>query len=853
MAETATSIIADRQLPKRDADFYSIFCDAEGAFIRQETELWDFKETWPASYSDDYFLGIVRLICAFRNSHGGLIIFGVNDKKRLGGFNKISPDLDRLSQAVSQIVGQTLDLQYRRYLSDTSGQVDVVLVHKKNPQCLPTKFNRPYGSARSGTIWVRRGHEVCAAEPTDMPLLYCDSHFTSDDTKPIVGQLPPSPATVKNFIGRMEVIDQIFAWIFKPDEPRAFLWGKGGSGKSTIAYEVASNIKRYGRGLLLDDQDALEQVIYISAKKTYLNIGSQKSENFTGKDFSDERSLFESILMLGSHLTFEIDSIEDGALKKLLVQFFNENSCIIIIDDIDTLTTANVDAGMEFIFRAVARAKKSSKILYTLRNRPTHALSNSIEVPGLPDDEYKSFLTACAKQFGVPGPKPEIADGRLKVVSEKRPLVIESIVSLRRSCGNYETALQMFDQAHSEDLRKYVFEREWQALSDADRGREILALMAMYKKPIKFDDLCILSKLDRQKVADSISQVQEMFLVVEEQDGESIYNLGELTRLYVLSMAPTLNYYETLKVRVEKFKSTFYPDSSEINRLKARVERAIYEIKFENSSAISSLFAEFERGGFAPSISEDPRFHSLHGYVALFQDPPAMDRCRSCFEQAFSYKFAPEEDYIRAWFETEKETDQSYNHCKRIDDLVSQSKGYSNKFRWEIRSRRASFLYNFARKIIFDFPTKAVEFLEESVRLHLGAYKYYIDSSNYDSRRSEERARNTSFYLIQQLARGDGLDQFTTLLAGLIKENGSIYLDPLVEPIQYYSKTKLDKYLQSKTELQKLQSKLDWIEKNLTKKGLWRDQDLVAHVTNTCSDYRVYVGKALERFKKVAR
>jgi hypothetical protein len=53
-----------------------------GVYVAEEGILWDFKRQWPVSYSDDYFAGIARLICAFANTIGGIIIFGVHDESR---------------------------------------------------------------------------------------------------------------------------------------------------------------------------------------------------------------------------------------------------------------------------------------------------------------------------------------------------------------------------------------------------------------------------------------------------------------------------------------------------------------------------------------------------------------------------------------------------------------------------------------------------------------------------------------------------------------------------------------------------------------------------------------------------
>jgi hypothetical protein len=51
-----------------EADFYAAFVDQSGQYILEEGPTWDFKQEWPFSYSNPYFGGIARLICAFANT-----------------------------------------------------------------------------------------------------------------------------------------------------------------------------------------------------------------------------------------------------------------------------------------------------------------------------------------------------------------------------------------------------------------------------------------------------------------------------------------------------------------------------------------------------------------------------------------------------------------------------------------------------------------------------------------------------------------------------------------------------------------------------------------------------------------
>jgi hypothetical protein len=407
-------------------------------YSAQEGSRWDFKRDWPFSYSDVYFGGIARLICAFANTHGGIIIFGVHDELRTGGHNKVTPNMDRLQHALKQLLSAQPTLLLRRYDTGTATAIDVLLVCPLDTAAMPLRFTRAVGGYKLGIIWVRQGYEVVSAEPRHVPTLYCRSlqHATDSGDDLLTGGLPPSPANIKRFVGRMTTIDQIFKWLKLSDEPRTFLYGKGGSGKTTIAYEIAKVLKSDGSRIKLSARETLDNVSFITAKKQMLNVMSRTTAPFVGLDFTNERELYEAILPLSNWTSEPLKDLTLDDLKVEIKELFDLACSFIVIDDIDTLTTSGLEAGFDFLYGTLWKAKRNSKILYTIRGASSQSLANSIEVPGLEGDDYQEFVNVCATQFNVPIPDVQFISEKLSVISERRPLVIESIMALRRTAGN---------------------------------------------------------------------------------------------------------------------------------------------------------------------------------------------------------------------------------------------------------------------------------------------------------------------------------------------------------------------------------------------------------------------------------
>jgi hypothetical protein len=602
------------------------------------------------------------------------------------------------------------------------------------------------------------------------------------------------------------------------------LYGKGGSGKTTIAYEIAKTLRLSGTPFKINGGDVLDNVIFVSAKEQSLNVMTQKSGSFVGLDFSNERELYEGILTLGNWSSEPLNELPLDELKSELRGFFDLTSNFVVIDDIDTLTTKGLEAGFDFLYGVLWRSKRRSKLLYTLRNAPSQSLANAIEVPGLEEGDYEEFVEVCRAQFKLANaPDRGLVLGRLSTISERRPLVVENIIALARTAGSYVRAIELFEESAGEDVRNYVFQREWNALPPTNHGRYVLAVLALHEQPLGFADLVALTRYEDQRVSDALSDVREMFLLVNEIGEEATYQLGAMTRSFVLEQSKSLDQYPAIKERVTKYRTNFFPDNPILSRLRDQVESLIYRSwKSQDKDALKKAETLITNKTLSPKITEDPRFHSLQGFVNVSLRPPNLDDARSHFNRAFAMKYEPEIEHLKAWYFAERDSGHGLEQSLKIADFVCKGRKYDDETKQTFLSRKATLLFNRGRENIYFDPSRGMADLEAALCLHLTSYERAFEAGDGRLDKIEEYARNSAYVLFQFLTSNQRYDD---LLESIFRvcDNNITKFDPMEDPIEKSVAAILHSRV-AKQDLQRFAGKLGALIKRLNDRSKWYDR-----------------------------
>ena len=640
-------------------------------------------------------------------------------------------------------------------------------------------------------------------------------------------------------------MEQVFEWLHKPRNPRLFLYGQGGSGKTTLAYEVARYVAEDNIVFDLEKEQGFNIVIFVTAKAVELNVYDNSSQNFSGQDFDSSLSLYRAILVSSSWYTEnDIEELLEDKLIELVENLFEELSIFLVIDDIDTLTTKGEDGGLENLLEICARSKKRSKILYTLRNAPTQALKHSVKVLGLTtSQEISEFLGLCCKQFKVSMPAPDDS-GRLIAATEGRPLLIESVVALRRSCESYGAALKLFEDRAGTNARDYVFRREWDALTNNRRSRLLLAALSVLKERATSEEIGQILSADEEQVRESIGETLEMFLEVQEYKGVTTYSLGRMTQTFVARESRSLDLYEQIKQRVATFRRNFHPSLPALNSLRAQVERELSRAaRSDEREAFSRVWSLVDNTDLEPRISEHPGFMELRGEVALRMVPLKLNEARVSITDAVRANHRVRSDLVGRLHSAEIASGSGVDRASALYAMVMEGKQFTPDDCVYVALTHASEIYTLAKNIRNEVPERAVLLLRESSSVHLENLARARDLNHSKLERIRQYARNTAFLLMLDLLRTrDEVALAVTLNEWSLLEY-TVY-DPLIQPFKEYL-GQCASIGRTKEGVGRIGAAASRLERAMLKSNRWIDRNLMDEAQILMAEFRSQLNKAV--------
>ena len=768
--------ISEKQLPdKAETLFGSMWNENEGAFVSQETYVLDFKDRVPESFSDEFGASIVRLVLGFHNTFGGIVVFGISDGDFCPSGLNVRLDVEALSDVVSEVSGAQIELLFRIYrMTGVDHQVGVLLVPRRG-HTPPVRLLKDYAKYKRDTLWTRDRHSVRELREAQIPLIFSDrSDLTlsvSEDVRHSVHEsLPPSPATIQQFVGRKDLLLLLWQWFVFGDKPRLYLHGPGGSGKSTLAYEFSRTVANRGSQVSFKNGEVLDYVIYISSKETELNTFKGIEQPFAMRQFEDSLTQYKAILVdSGMWVRAELDELDESALIEKIDELFNNYNGLIVIDDIDALSRQGKDTGEESLLFSVIRASKRTRILYTLRFPPTSALNSSMMVPALDaEQEFPEFVDICARQFNVAAPTGKELN-RTADATSRLPLLAETVIGLRGLCGNYTEALEQFRDRGGDDARQYLYQREYDRLEAGGRSREVLAALLLLDGPVTFPVLMRILGMKDGQVRDAIGESGSVFLATQDDGkGETHYQLTSPAKGFIANVSSGLAHYQPIKRRVELYlleEAAYTPEES---ALIVQLDRLIKSHSFRDAVDI------FEGRDKRDPVLTNQKVQALIGQAYSRMGADYRTKARESFKAAYDLKYF-DIFMARAWFFVENSSEYGNKAAIDVCEKVLNQPKLSARYKAEFKSKIASCYFEEAIRMRSVSSEKAIEFYHLSIlnylsSLWIGRYTDEIDT---------EKTRRWLFQPASGLAEylGENAEPYFQLLSQLPSQKHDVHLD----------------------------------------------------------------------------
>jgi hypothetical protein len=745
----------------------------EERFHSQETFLIDFKDRAPAKLADAYGIAIQRLALGFYNAFGGLIIFGVSDDGFRPSSLPVDLDVEGFNNELKRISNRPIECQFKRYtIPNTACQVGVLLVPKRGHSA-PARLQVRLGDYAVGTVWVRDRHEVAVADGSHVAMLYsARTELPSENQSqnlPIHKSLPPSPATMHEFMGRDQLMLELWDWLVFSGRPRLYVHGPGGSGKSTLAYEFARSIADKGFNIRLSASEHVDYVLYLSAKETEFNPLSGTQQDFALRQFSDADSEFRQILFHSGFADEDtVNSASGDEVEAMLADLFGTYSGLIVLDDIDALSRRGRNTGEETLFLAAARAAKTTRILYTLRFPPSHAAGSGVAVPGLDGEEFCEFVELCSSQFGVSPPPAQHS----VVVQEKTnglPLLIETVVGLRRFTGNYKEALNQFADKGGDDARRYLYQREYDTLSKEGKARDILAALSLLQEPVHFAVLQTLLAFPPNVIRDGLSECGTIFITTAEDTfGDTLYQLTPPSVPFIRNVSQRLPRYQQIERKIQLYRRTSSSLTPQEAGLLYRMQKLMRAREFQKVVELCDALDVND-----PCLA-NPRIRALLGQSLVNLGPSHSERARECFKLAESLGVR-DLPMIRDWYFMEMRSGYGHEEAKALCRKMIDRAGVTPRVQSEFLSKHARCIFEQANSLSSVSLEKALPLYRQSIEEYLEAICIAEKDANMTTAENLGWLQRPVNGMLR-LLRGD-LDPFLKLIEDWAKKRGEIPLD----------------------------------------------------------------------------
>lgn len=557
-----------------------------GVPLEYETALWDYKREFPntsgkhiagATDPDEHAIcEFMKDVVAFHNSFGGYIVGGVGEfqsEPLVGCKNSenFAFRLDKLNDKLTAYTKSNIRCRIEKFTLSQGGTnrcISLLYVPRRGENSSIVRFvkgapeNKKKQAFQKGDIFARIDDKCLSARVNNIVIPFvCSKRLLQNNSAtpyfPAENNLPPRDPNLVRFIGRADYLDKLWWWMVEQNVPLKVLTALGGTGKTSIAYEFCSQIVQ-------NKPSWLEKVIWLSAKKQTYSAIQGVEYAATRVDFFDIGSFWEALSREVGIPEEVIDQADDSAeLVNEILGIISELPCLVVIDDIDTLSLEQQNELFSQVQVLSGRAFASgSRFLITSRLE-FGGLDQKVKVEGFPESEFQEYLKILVEQTGIP--INETLSHKLWVASLGSPIFAASVFRLARLGTNLSAAINAWKGRDGEDVRRFAFAREIGQLSDAE-CRTLYALIVLGETTQI--ELGQVLEIDQSLLIQHLSRIREYHLFAASD--------ASLRGARLVVPAPVLMMSEIVKEKINDPKRI----EKECARARNNTERDDYSVAF---------------------------------------------------------------------------------------------------------------------------------------------------------------------------------------------------------------------------------------------------------------------------------
>lgn len=623
-------------------------------FAPYEGFLFDYKAKWPETKVE--LRKLVRHVAAFHNVFGGYIFFGVDEVEAETLFRPCladdpKPDVKQLKDVIREHLSTAIEVTLRVHRVTASGvarHVCALHIPKRARDLEPVTVRR--GATENGkklleegAVYLREGdNSIPATHPQHWKTVFgarSNPYLSAiAAVTPLESNLPDRSIIYREFVGRSDELAELWSWFNDDFSKVRVLAGEGGLGKTSIAYEFASDVCRTA-------PMNFECVAWLTAKQRQFRALKDAYEELGLETFDDVPSMLRQI---GARLCLtdeELSDTPDAQLPRLVKEAASRIVALVVVDDLDSL---ELDEQRRAIEVCQQFAGAQSRFLFTTRNNVTASAASSIEIRGFDEEELARFTNSWCDRLKLPA----LAAKDLKHLMDATggsPLFVESVLRLLRAGMPFAEALKQWRGHLGLEVRNAALKRE--VLQLRLEAKKMLVIIATLGS-CSFAEVKNILQFSDTTMVDAANDLQTLFLIDSPQiAGTPRYAISTTTRQLVRSLGKeVLPEYDDLvrKVHASKYRSVVNDKSAPLRSVAAAINQAIAQIAEGNPDrAIKTVDEVNARLGNRNADLLSVRARAL----AAMPNTSAGD-VRRAFEQA--YDAGQRKDvFFDHWFKTE--------------------------------------------------------------------------------------------------------------------------------------------------------------------------------------------------------